>query len=110
MDDLEVLVLGELQIRHGGQMLALGGVRQQCILAVLLVEPGRTVQRDQIVRWAWPDDPPDTAPDLVANYLSRLRKALEPAGERIRLISRPPGFAAVVDKGVQARLAAFEGE
>lgn len=94
---MEFRLLGEVQAWHDGRPVDLGGRRQRCVLAVLLLHPGQLVPVDRIVAQAWPADPPDTAADLVTAYVSKLRKRLECAGEEVRLISRQPGYLAMLN-------------
>jgi DNA-binding SARP family transcriptional activator/tetratricopeptide (TPR) repeat protein len=68
------------------------------VLAVLLLEADRVVPVERIVACAWPTDPPETAPDLVTSYISRLRKAFAVCPEQISLISRRPGYLARIDR------------
>jgi DNA-binding SARP family transcriptional activator len=82
---------------HRGRDLALGGPRARSVLAVLLLNAGLTVPKDRLIASAWADDPPPTADELVAAYVSRLRKALLVAGNSLRLRSVRPGFRAEVD-------------
>ena len=97
---LEAQLLNGLRIRCDGSSLPLGGQRRSCILAVLLLNHGRTVSRADLAAWAWPSAPPGTVDRQIANYLSALRRALEPAGVRIRLLAQHPGFTALVEPGV----------
>ena len=94
---LEVRLLGGLQIRHDGVPLPLGGRRPQCLLAVLLLNHGHTVSRDDLAEWAWPSTPPDTVDRQIANYIAALRRALKPVGDRIQLLARHPGFTALIE-------------
>ncbi|MEY9895170.1 tetratricopeptide (TPR) repeat protein/DNA-binding SARP family transcriptional activator [Catenulispora sp. MAP5-51] len=94
---MDVQLLGEFQVLHDGAELDLGGPRRQAVLAVLLLNAGRTVSRQQIAQWAWPADPPDSSGNLIANYISGLRQALRPAGSDIRLVARASGFTAEFD-------------
>lgn len=75
----------------------LGGQRQRCVLAVLLLNPGRVIPVERIIACAWPSEPPDTAAELVTSYISRLRKQLDRAPGQIALVSRRPGYLAQVD-------------
>src|SRR4051794_40395258 len=75
----------------GGEPLALGGLRQRALLAVLLLERGHVVARDRLVDELWPEDPPARAVHTLQVFVSRLRGALGPARER--LVTRPPGYA-----------------
>ena len=97
---LDVRLFGGLQIRDGEVQLPLGGQRRSCLLAVLLINHGRTVSRADLAEWAWPSVPPGTVDRQIANYVSALRRALEPAGDRIRLLARHPGFTALVEPGL----------
>ena len=94
---MEFQLLGDLQASHEGRRIALGGHRQRCVLAVLLLEPGRVVPVDRIVARAWPADSPETAAELVTSYVSRLRRSLAMTGQ-IDLVSRRPGYMAQIDR------------
>lgn len=96
---LELRLLGGLRIRSAGIPLSVGGHRQSCVLAVLLLNHGRIVSRADLAEWAWPSLPPSTVDRQLANYVSALRRALEPAGDRIRLLARRPGFTALIEPG-----------
>jgi tetratricopeptide (TPR) repeat protein/DNA-binding SARP family transcriptional activator len=95
--EFEVHLLGTVQALYGGRPLELGGTLAKSILAVLLLHPGLTVPKDRVIACAWRADPPATADDLVADYVSRLRKAFAPARTYIRLLSSRPGFRAELD-------------
>jgi predicted ATPase/DNA-binding SARP family transcriptional activator len=69
-------VLGPLQVRDGGSPLALGGPRQQSVLALLLLDTGRAVSTEQLITEIWGDDVPDRVRDSVYTYVSNLRHAL----------------------------------
>ncbi|MFD0635420.1 BTAD domain-containing putative transcriptional regulator [Catenulispora yoronensis] len=51
----------------------------RAILAVLLLHQRQAVPKVTIAEYAWPNDPPDTATTMIADYMYRLRKALTPA-------------------------------
>lgn len=95
--DIDIRLLGGLTVRHGDEPLRLDGQRRLCLLAVLLLNHGRTVSRDDLAEWAWPSAPPDTVDRQIANYVSALRKVLEPVEDRIRLVARRPGYTALLD-------------
>jgi DNA-binding SARP family transcriptional activator/WD40 repeat protein/tRNA A-37 threonylcarbamoyl transferase component Bud32 len=73
---LEFGVLGPIEVRSGGEVVALGGPQQRRIVATLIAERGHVVAVDRLVDTAWPDDPPDGARRTVMTYVSRLRLAL----------------------------------
>jgi DNA-binding SARP family transcriptional activator/tetratricopeptide (TPR) repeat protein len=97
---MEFRLLGDVQAWHDGHRIALGGHRQRCVLAVLLLEPGSVLPVSRIVARAWPADPPETATDLVTSYVSRLRKSLAPAADQLDLVSHRPGYLARIDPGL----------
>ncbi|GLW97088.1 BTAD domain-containing putative transcriptional regulator [Microtetraspora sp. NBRC 16547] len=89
--------LGPFQAESAGQILDLGGQRQQAVLARLLVAGGRAVPMGVLIDELWPGEPPAQALSTIQGYVSRLRRALEPdrapreqAGV---LVSAPPGYA-----------------
>jgi DNA-binding SARP family transcriptional activator len=77
---MEFRVLGSFEVRAGGVVLPLRGLRERTVLAVLVLDAGRMVPVSRLVDAAWPDDPPGTAVKQVRNAVSRLRAALA-AGE-----------------------------
>ncbi|KRV48690.1 hypothetical protein AQ490_23850 [Wenjunlia vitaminophila] len=91
---MEFCVLGPLEVRHEGCPLPLGAPRTRAVLAILLATPGRLVAVDQFVDELWPQQPPPDARALVYGYVSRLRRALRPAGPDTarRLVTRRPGY------------------
>src|SRR5579883_1450382 len=96
-DNVHIQLLGDVQVSQAGHQLALGGQRQRCVLAVLLLEPGQVVSVERIVARAWPANPPETAADLVTSYVSRLRRALKDVSVEIKLVNRRPGYLAQVE-------------
>lgn len=73
---VEFAVLGEVRVRVGGEDLDVGPARQRSVLAVLLVEAGRTVTADQLVDRVWGERAPVRARHALYSYLCRLRAAL----------------------------------
>jgi DNA-binding SARP family transcriptional activator len=71
-------VLGPLRVWRGETVLDLGPVQQRVVLAVLALQEGRPVGRQQMVNAVWGDDPPRNAVNLVQRHVSGLRRILEP--------------------------------
>ena len=67
-------ILGALEVTQDGRPVALGGGRQSALLALLLVERNRPVGADRIVEELWNGDAPATAPKVVQNLVSQLRR------------------------------------
>jgi tetratricopeptide (TPR) repeat protein len=91
---LEFRLLGAIEALYDGRSLDLGGVLSKSVLAVLLLNHGQTVPTALIADLVRSGE---TADSLIAACVSRLREALRPAGDRIRLRSTHPGFRADVD-------------
>ncbi|MFB6720503.1 BTAD domain-containing putative transcriptional regulator [Kribbella sp. NPDC056345] len=73
---MEFGVLGEVEARVGGVVVELGTARQRVVLAVLLVEAGRSLPVDRLIERIWGDRPPKRAKESLYSYVSRLRTAL----------------------------------
>jgi DNA-binding SARP family transcriptional activator/class 3 adenylate cyclase len=105
---LQFGILGPFEVRiDGGAPVALGGLRQRALLAVLGLHANEVVSIDRLVDELWGDNPPPTAVHTVQVFVSRLRSALALAGER--LVTRRPGYALEVgvdeiDAGLCERL------
>jgi DNA-binding SARP family transcriptional activator len=84
----EFRILGPLEAVEDGRPLALGGLKQRALLALLLLDAGRVVSVDRIVDALWGERPPRTAPTSLQNFVSHLRKAVGADA----LLTRPPGY------------------
>lgn len=75
----------------------LGPPKQQAVLAMLALRLNRPVSRDEIIDGVWGESVPPTAANLVATYIARLRRLLEPKrlrrGEATVLVSTRTGYA-----------------
>lgn len=71
-------VLGPLTVRRGDQPVEIGAEKQRLLLALLALQPNRTVRREDLVDVIW-DEPPPSCLELVHTYVARLRRALRPA-------------------------------
>lgn len=94
---MEFRVLGPLEVRAGGQLIDIGGVRQRRILAALLLHPNRAVSLSRLAEVAWDHDPPPTARRQVQNRVAALRRMLAPAGGCIEV--HTSGYVLRVEPG-----------
>jgi DNA-binding SARP family transcriptional activator/basic membrane lipoprotein Med (substrate-binding protein (PBP1-ABC) superfamily) len=88
---MEFRLLGPLDVRHGGEVLPLGGGKQRAVLAVLLLRAGEVVPVERLVDEVWGDDPPPSAAHTLESYVSRLRQLFNDHGPR--LVRRGAGYA-----------------
>jgi DNA-binding SARP family transcriptional activator/ABC-type branched-subunit amino acid transport system substrate-binding protein len=86
---LDFRILGPLEVWRDGKRIALGGVRQRAVLALLLLHANEVVSVDTLVDELWGEDPPADAPAAVQAHVSRVRKVLEPPRT---LVTTPPGY------------------
>lgn len=73
---LSVQVLGPFQVVRNHEQIKLGPLRQQAVLLPLVLRPGRTVTREEILDGVWGDAVPASGISLVHTYVSRLRLVL----------------------------------
>lgn len=87
MRSTEFRLLGPIEMWwSGNRSIDLGHAKQQCVLAVLLMEAGRAVPVTDLIDRVWGHGPPDAALNVLYGYVARLRKALAPVP--VRLVSR----------------------
>ncbi|WP_327663312.1 MULTISPECIES: AfsR/SARP family transcriptional regulator [unclassified Streptomyces] len=77
---LHFALLGPPQARRGDDGLELGPVREQALLVALLLRPGRTVSRQQLLDGVWGTEPPGTGTRVIPVYVHRLRRRLDVNG------------------------------
>ena len=106
---VEIGLLGPLQVRCDGMMVAVPAGKQRALLAALLLQAGRPVPADQLAELLWaPNPPPLTAPVALRNNVLRLRRLLGPAGQH--LIQTRPGGYLIMPGDCELDLAAMQQE
>ena len=71
-------VLGPLRVWRRETVVDLGPVQQRVVLAVLALQAGRPVGRQQMINAVWGETAPRNAVNLVQRHVSGLRRVLEP--------------------------------
>jgi DNA-binding SARP family transcriptional activator len=69
-------VLGPLSIELEGRSLTAGGAQRRAVLALLVLERGRSVSSDRIILQLWGDRVPASAKTQLHGHLSALRRSL----------------------------------
>lgn len=77
---LRFKILGPLGVLAHDVQVKVGGPRHRTILALLLLNPERTVSVDKLVDAVWGDQPPATARTQVSICIAALRKSIRKAG------------------------------
>ncbi|MDN3023547.1 BTAD domain-containing putative transcriptional regulator [Streptomyces sp. S.PB5] len=85
-------VLGAVEVTKDGVPLDLGPRQRRLLLLRLLVEDGRPVAQEILLRDLWPVDRPTGAASSVRAHISRLRAVLDPSPSTL-LVSEPSGYA-----------------
>ncbi|WP_406115697.1 AfsR/SARP family transcriptional regulator [Kitasatospora purpeofusca] len=91
---MEFRILGALEVRApDSTVLAVGGRRQQALLAYLVAHPGRIVSVPRLVDAIWDESPPATADRQVRNMVGLLRRILGGGPGRVSPIRTDgPGY------------------
>jgi DNA-binding SARP family transcriptional activator len=87
-------ILGALEAWNGDIPLALGGIRERSLLAVLLLNANELLPMDRLVDELWGEGQPKAAVKTVQVYVSRLRKLL--GAETI--VTCSPGYRLEADR------------
>ena len=75
-EPVEFRILGPLEVQAGSSRLDLGGVRQQTVLAMLLLSAGHVITTDRLLRAVYGEDLPPTSRSQLQISISALRRLL----------------------------------
>lgn len=84
--ELSFRVLGDLEVRRGQELLAVGPAKIRVLLASLLLGANRPVKYQDLVDDLWGDNPPMNASTVLQTYVMRLRKILGDSARRQDII------------------------
>ncbi|MDX6740587.1 AfsR/SARP family transcriptional regulator [Actinocorallia sp. A-T 12471] len=92
-----IRLLGPLELSWRGSTHPLGSLREQKVLAALLLECGRPVSADALIAQVWDDDAPEQARETLISYLSRARRRLARAtGDAVQIRAHAGTYTVVV--------------
>jgi predicted ATPase/DNA-binding SARP family transcriptional activator len=86
-------ILGTLAVWRDGDPVEIGGLRVRMVLALLLLDAGRTVSSARLIDEVWAESPPAGAANALQSLVSRLRPAVEPAAVELA----PGGYRLAVE-------------
>jgi DNA-binding SARP family transcriptional activator/WD40 repeat protein len=90
---MELLVLGPLEVRVDGRQIPLGAAKQRAVLAMLALRANTSVSADELMEGLWGEHPPASAPKMVQQYVSQLRRVLaEDDGRAPAIVTRGRGY------------------
>ncbi|MBB5960717.1 DNA-binding SARP family transcriptional activator/tetratricopeptide (TPR) repeat protein [Saccharothrix tamanrassetensis] len=93
---VEFRLLGQVVVERDGHQVDVGPARQQCVLAVLLVEANTAVPAEVLIDRVWEDRPPLRVRSSLHSYLTRLRRAL--AAAPVSITWRSGSYVLTVDE------------
>jgi DNA-binding SARP family transcriptional activator len=76
---MQLRLLGTFEAMVGDRQVNMGRRRERCLLAVLLLEPGRVVPVDRLIDLLWDGEPPEHARRALHSHVARLRTMLRQA-------------------------------
>ena len=91
--DIEVSLLGPLEVRTGNRTSAIAGVKLQSLLGLLALAVPHGVTDDRLIDELWGDDPPANPANALQALVSHLRRLLG----RETLVRHGNGYALRVD-------------
>lgn len=89
---VEYRILSPLEATVDSTPLNLGGIRQQTVLAALLLDANRVVSIDRLVRAVYEEAPPATARAQLQISVSGLRRLFSNQGISDVITTRPQGY------------------
>ena len=93
---MEFRILGSLEVRADGRVLALGGEKRRALLAMLLLHANEPVSAERLAVALWGEDAAAEAIKTVRVHVSRIRAAL---GDPDALVTTPAGYRLRVRAG-----------
>jgi DNA-binding SARP family transcriptional activator/tetratricopeptide (TPR) repeat protein len=94
--DVQVRLLGPVDVLADGVSRPVPGLRRKAVLAVLALQHGEIVSTDHLVEAVWGGAPPPTAVNTVQSHVSHLRHIL---GGKAAVRARAPGY--LLDLGAE---------
>ena len=94
---MRLSILGHVEASVDDRPIALGGVKQRAVVAMLGLEANRAVSADRLIEGLWGDEPPPSAAKMVQNYVWRLRGVLADDGGA-EIVTRGRGYELRIDR------------
>jgi len=92
---MEFRILGPLEVVDDGRPISIRRGKEQALLIYLLLHANEVVPSGRLIDALWDERPPPTAPKILQNAVSHLRKELGDG----RLVTRDPGYVLRVEEG-----------
>ncbi len=86
--EVEIRILGPLEVIADGVARHVGGPRERELLALLALSPGRVLSSDRLIDGLWGEELPANPANALQAVVSRLRRAIGSA----TIVTQPPGY------------------
>jgi DNA-binding SARP family transcriptional activator len=86
--EVEVKVLGPLEVLVDGSAVRVGGGMPRALLGVLALSGGRVVSPERLIEELWGAQPPRTARAALQGYVAQLRRALGSGSDHVLVTER----------------------
>jgi DNA-binding SARP family transcriptional activator len=93
--DMQIRLLGSVDVELNGRPVKLGGPKQRAVLAMLALNANTTVSLERLIDGLWGEEPPSTAVKMVQQYVSQLRRLV--ADEGTEIVTRGRGYELRID-------------
>ncbi|MDG4763219.1 BTAD domain-containing putative transcriptional regulator [Solwaraspora sp. WMMD406] len=92
---MRITLLGPVHVTMDGVRVDVGPSKQRAVLAILALAANSVVSTDQLIARIWGECPPRRARNVLATYVTRLRRALRVAcdGGEAQLVHRRNGYS-----------------
>ncbi|MGW3635662.1 AfsR/SARP family transcriptional regulator [Streptomyces sp. NPDC005122] len=88
---MEIRLLGPIELRlEGGGTVEISGSKRRAVLALLALEPGRSVPVERFFELMWGSHPPAQARAALQGHVAALRKVLK--GSSFTVLTRASGY------------------
>ncbi len=87
---MQIRVLGPVDVELSDTRVKLAGPKQRAVLSMLALNANATVSLERLIEGLWGEEPPSSAPKMVQQYVSQLRRLL--AGDGPEILTRDGGY------------------
>ena len=99
---LSIQLFGPICVHSAGQELGprdFGGIKPKQLLEILILARGRTVPKDRLADLLWGEKLPQRISGALENYVSVLRRNIDPDGNgRDLVITEPGGYRFAIER------------
>lgn len=93
---MKIRMLGPFDVQPNGRSLKLAGPKQRAVLSMLALNANAANGLERLIEGLWGDEPPSSAPKMVQQYVSQLRRLLGEDGG-VRILTHGRGYALEVE-------------